>query len=805
MSRRTLSLLCAVALVAGSIALATPGGAGSTADIAFRAQRDGNAEIYLTTQDGRTQTDLSNSPTSQDDDPAWSPDGDSVAFARHQRPLGGTHILVMKSGGCCAHKLTSLQTATDRQPAWSPDGTKISFTRGDEDHGSFQIWVIGADGSNLHAVTGITEHVFNGSPAWSPDGSRIAFVSDRAGGFPKIFEMNSDGSFAHRVSTGTWADGNPAWSPDGSLLAFDRCCQGGHSSIYLMPATGGALTRVTDDSIEASDPTWSPDGTTLAFVGFPPGGGNRDIYTINVDGTNLVQVTDDPWSDLSPAWSPAAAIPPPTAALTTGLGDVIAGVPGAEETAHREPAREDPSDERAAAASVDPATRKHHKHRHKKKHRKPITRKTVHLAPGLTLTRVVNRKIPQRIFVVKAHVMTTRLRMDVALATDELPGFETVRSMAGRHHALVAVNGDFGLSSGRPMGIYAEDGDLKQTLFGWGNNVSVSRDEKREYLGHAIEKVTATVSDTGESWPVRRVNEGVRPVFGEITEYTKAGGALLHPPTNSCGAHLVPDAPGHFEATSTERAIVRDFTVDRAGCFAAAMPLNGGVVLSGYPTDPESLLVRALVPGEGVSLKWSLGWHQSADALGGFPRLLRDGEIVPSGKCDTSFCGRNPRTAVGFTADGTMLMVVVDGRYQRYSRGATLTGLARIMRRFGAVDAMNLDGGGSSTMVVKGTVVNRPSDPGGPRHVSSALLIVDGADRGEAFLDQSAAPKASESSSILSILPGTGSVARAWRLAATDPGSTGGLVESLAAGELGPRGFRLTPLLAAALRLYRGG
>jgi exopolysaccharide biosynthesis protein len=73
---------------------------------------------------------------------------------------------------------------------------------------------------------------------------------------------------------------------------------------------------------------------------------------------------------------------------------------------------------------------------------------------------------------------------------------------------------------------------------------------------------------------------------------------------------------------------------------------------------------------------------------------------------------------------------VIDGRRPRWSRGATLGELRKIMRNLGAVDALNLDGGGSSEMVVKGKVVNRPSD-GRERRITNAVLILSGADPGE--------------------------------------------------------------------------
>ena len=76
-------------------------------------------------------------------------------------------------------------------------------------------------------------------------------------------------------------------------------------------------------------------------------------------------------------------------------------------------------------------------------------------------------------------------------------------------------------------------------------------------------------------------------------------------------------------------------------------------------------------------------------------------------------------------------MVVVDGRQPRWSLGPSLNEFARIMRDLGAVDALNLDGGGSTEMVVNGEIVNRPSD-GRQRQLSNAILVLPGPDPGEA-------------------------------------------------------------------------
>ena len=85
---------------------------------------------------------------------------------------------------------------------------------------------------------------------------------------------------------------------------------------------------------------------------------------------------------------------------------------------------------------------------------------------------------------------------------------------------------------------------------------------------------------------------------------------------------------------------------------------------------------------------------------------------------------RQPRTLAGVRADGRLLLVTIDGRRPGWSAGVTLAEAARVMRSLGAREALNLDGGGSTAMAVRGRVVSRPSDPAGERPVSDALVVL---------------------------------------------------------------------------------
>jgi len=175
---------------------------------------------------------------------------------------------------------------------------------------------------------------------------------------------------------------------------------------------------------------------------------------------------------------------------------------------------------------------------------------------------------------------------------------------------------------------------------------------------------------------------------------------------------------------------------------------------------------------------------------------VENGAVAVPKPCTTSICKRHPRTAIGVTGAGKILMVVVDGR-RKDSRGVTLGRFARLMQGLNARFALNLDGGGSSTMVVRGKkgglqVVNRPSD-GGQRKVSSAVLVIKGKDPGESIGGPLAAPLAPAQP------PDTD---RAGEIAAMDPASTGGLAEALVSGTFGPR-VDLPRELRRALRIFR--
>lgn len=130
-----------------------------------------------------------------------------------------------------------------------------------------------------------------------------------------------------------------------------------------------------------------------------------------------------------------------------------------------------------------------------------------------------------------------------------------------------------------------------------------------------------------------------------------------------------------------------------------------------------------------LQLGWPLlldGGDAATQMVGGFPELVRQGvrmsEADNAGQ--SAFAGeRHPRTAVGHDAQGNLWLVVVEGRQPGRSAGMTLTELTNLMESLGSRGALNLDGGGSSVMVLNGRPVSRPSGPQGERPVANALVV----------------------------------------------------------------------------------
>ncbi len=429
------------------------------------------------------------------------------------------------------------------------------------------------------------------------------------------------------------------------------------------------------------------------------------------------------------------------------------------------------------------------RHRKNRKHRKRIVYKETsrELAQGVVLTQITDPKGPWRVKVI-AIDPTAPSTIDVALATDELPGLETTSSMARRHGAIAAINGDYATSSGRPVFAFAEDGELAQTALLWGRNFSTDVGETRSFIGHPPDfSAWAHEADVNETYPVNIVNDGV-PELHQMARYSAFGSWEERPIHNACNARLLPTgSPRRLPGTG---GIESSHVVDKVVCRGSLYP-KGGSVISAQMGGRYSFQIGAMTPGEIVSLGWTLGWPNVADTIGGNPTLIENGQIISGNVYGSGgFFGRAPRTAVASTADGKILFFVVDGRRKRYSVGMTPSEEAKYLMKFGATWALNLDGGGSTTMWAGGKILNRPSSDY-ERGVSSALLLLPGADPGERW-DESPPDPVLLPTEAPSLLPESDALnSSAWfDEISTDPASTGGMLAAFSDGAWLPRGLR---------------
>lgn len=298
----------------------------------------------------------------------------------------------------------------------------------------------------------------------------------------------------------------------------------------------------------------------------------------------------------------------------------------------------------------------------------------------------------------------TGVEVKLGLAQDRVLGSECVSDIALRHKAIAAVNGAFFAGDGHPLGVFMIDGELisepfaQRTALGLGPQVALM--DGLGFKGEVHLPQGRQAAITGINRP--RLEDDLivyTPWYGEKTG------------TNGYG----------WEVTVVEGLV----TNVQAG--SSRIPPNG-VVLSGHGLSKR--ILETIVNGDRVRIVTELepdwGGLGVEQIIGGGPRLIRDGEVFLTGEKERFqkdvLVGRAPRTALGITADGKLLLVTVNGRQPNVSVGMSLEELAHLLLELGAVQAMNLDGGGSTTMVIRDLVLNLPST-GQERPVSNAIVI----------------------------------------------------------------------------------
>jgi Phosphodiester glycosidase/SPOR domain len=339
-------------------------------------------------------------------------------------------------------------------------------------------------------------------------------------------------------------------------------------------------------------------------------------------------------------------------------------------------------------------------------------------------------------------------RAEPVLANDVVVDRERLSAISARRGAIAAVNGGYfviGDADGTP-------GDLAGSSILNGRLVSEAVDGRTDLFLRRHRADVAALWD--RRWVdaadgARRLLDGENRRPGLIRACGGEGGDAptglpLHDITCTDPSELIHTAPLFGAATETgpgaeavldDRGRVEEVREPRGG----PVPADGSVLTG--TGDAADWIRRHVRPGTRVRLGSRLQDERGAvplpglDVINGGPRLLRSGRVNITAEAegfdhatDPGFyyafgLRRNPRTMAGVTRDGHLLLVAVDGRAPGYSAGLDFEDEALVMRALGASDAVNLDGGGSTTMTVRGNVVTRPSDATGERPIADAIVV----------------------------------------------------------------------------------
>ncbi|MCF7797167.1 MAG: phosphodiester glycosidase family protein [Lentisphaeria bacterium] len=342
-------------------------------------------------------------------------------------------------------------------------------------------------------------------------------------------------------------------------------------------------------------------------------------------------------------------------------------------------------------------------------------------AAGLELLHYVH-ETPWSIYVLKIDLQSPGLTLKAAKANRHLFSLATTSAIAEFNHererpVLAAINADYFHSSGVPTGGMASDGvvvkaPISHSVFGMTTTgkpfIDIIDLESR------IAGKKGTVSIDAYNTP-RGENQTIlyNPFYGRSTR------------TNSWGnEYFLRYVDWPYSLNDTLRMVVQ-----AAQYGVGDMPIpDDGMILSAHGSAATDF-------SQAVSLLDTIQYitqvkpvrEKIAFFITGLPRIVRDGRVSveadegPNRHVEP----RHPRSAVGYDASGRFVyFIVVDGRQTGYSVGMSLAELAEFMVKIGVHQGLNLDGGGSTALVVNREIVNRPSDTTGERAVSNALLVI---------------------------------------------------------------------------------
>jgi hypothetical protein len=357
------------------------------------------------------------------------------------------------------------------------------------------------------------------------------------------------------------------------------------------------------------------------------------------------------------------------------------------------------------------------------------------LVPRNTREDAANSQGPWRIDIVAVAPGQAQGRWSV------LAGLGRARTsdLARASHALVAINGGFFVEQdadgypGQPAGVSVIDGRVNSAPVAGRPAVLFPRAVPPRIVANVDWQPVlrwsdgATTAIDGINRPQGRVRNcgraaGNQPIHDRTCSYT--ADMVYYP----AGSRLISQVKQGARFALAPSGAVRELAADAAPGPADALLAGGADALrqqiaqgatAQFVLDTgaaDGSLVNAgptlLLKGKPVRMDAQQGWAIDATADPAHQLLMHDW-----------INRRSPRTAFGVRADGTVLLVTVDGR-QADSVGMTIDELRGLMASLGAVDAVNLDGGGSTAMAIRGKLVNHPSDAAGERKVGDVIVYI---------------------------------------------------------------------------------
>jgi TolB protein len=227
--------------------------------------------------------------------PAWSPDGQSLAYVSFENRLPSVYVQYLKSG---ERKRVSAKAGVNQAPAWSPDGKKLALTLSTRD-GNLDVYVLDLDNNSLMRLT--DDPGIDTEPQWSKDGQSIYFTSDRAGG-PQIYKVGvKPGEHPRRLTFQGNYNARPRLSPDESQLAFVTQEDGAYRIAVMNLKGGGDVQVLTRGQFDVS-PSYAPNGAMIIYASRDRGRGV--LALVSSDGRVQERLVSSEGEVQEPAWSP---------------------------------------------------------------------------------------------------------------------------------------------------------------------------------------------------------------------------------------------------------------------------------------------------------------------------------------------------------------------------------------------------------------------------------------------------------------------------------------------------------------------